>query len=80
MRRLPFCTRWKQLPSHASGVRSNPKYVAVAEIVARQLVAFVLRLFAGGGEQVHVAANVLARLEVRLKRFRRHLTSVDVDG
>ena len=56
------------------------KRVAVAEIVARQLVAFVLRVFAGGREKVHVAANVLARLEVRLKRFRRHLTSVDVDG
>ena len=53
---------------------------AAAEIVARQIVAFVLRVFADGGEKVHVAANALARLEVRLKRSRRHLTSVDVDG
>ena len=27
MRRLPFCTRWKQGPSHWSGVRSKPKKV-----------------------------------------------------
>ena len=27
IRRLPSCTRWKQAPSHSSGVRSKPKKV-----------------------------------------------------
>ena len=54
--------------------------VAFAKVIARQLVAFILCLFTGGGEQVdvasNVASNVAAGLEVCLERFepdvRRH--------
>ena len=47
--------------------------------VTQQRVAyFGLTVFAGGGEKVHVASNVLTRLGVRLKQFRRHLGSGNV--
>ena len=54
--------------------------VAVTEDVTRQLVAFILGVFTGGGEQVDIASNVAPVLEVWLEWFGRHLTSVDVDG
>ena len=54
--------------------------VAFAKVIACQLVACVLCLFTGGGEQVDVASNVATSLEVWLERFGRNLTSVDVDG
>ena len=52
--------------------------IAFANVIARQLVAFVLCLFTGGGKQVDVASNVAAVIEVWLERFYRNLTYVDV--
>ena len=40
--------------------------VAFTKVIARQLVAFVLCLFIGGGKQVDVASNVAAGLDVWL--------------
>ena len=54
--------------------------VAFTNVIARQLVPFVLCLFTGGGKQVDVASNIAAGLEVWQERFRRNLTSVDIDG
>ena len=52
----------------------------MTKVIALQIVPFVLCLFTGGGKQVDVASNVAASLKVWLERFRRNLTSVDVDG
>ncbi len=52
----------------------------MTKVIARQIVPFVLCLFTGGEKQVDVASNVAASLKVWLERFRRNLTSVDVDG
>ena len=54
--------------------------VALTKVIARQSVPFVLRLFTGGGKHVDVASNIAASLKVWLERFRRNLTSIDVDG
>ena len=68
----PVTSFWGQVKSEEG--------VSVAKVGACQTVPFVLRHLAGGGEQVHVTPNVKILVKVRLEGFRRHLSTVYIDG
>ena len=79
MRRLPFCTRWKQGPSHWSGGQINTEEgVAVPEDAASQAFPLVLPNLPGRGEQSHVAHDEEVVFEIGLERFGGYMSSVHV--
>ena len=74
MGRLPFCIRWKQAPSHSSGVRC----LKSLRDSAFRLSCHTLPYLTGRGEQVHVAPDEEVVGEIRLERFGVYLSPVHV--